>query len=138
MTADACVKLATNFLTKKQANVSRPEKAIDNDGMMFSLKLSLVSPVFFGGVRVQFVTGAFEATGQSHFWTGPGNRLSETFLRSQRGSLQGVSREFKDGERAKLMDALAEKGGGIGAVDTMQNEELKEIFKKVLVSGISK
>ena len=138
VTADACVKLATNFVSKAQTVSSRPAKAIDTDSLMYSLKLSLVSPALFGGVNVLFVMGALEADGSSPVWTAPGNRLSETFLRSQRGSLQGESRRFTDGECAKLTEALAEKGGGIGAVDSMQMEELKELHKKVLASRISK
>lgn len=120
MNFDGCIKLATNFVTNKQLMASRPpEQTIDNYLFLVLLKLSLVSPIFFAGKRVQFVVGAGETVGSSPVWVGPGNQLSERFEKSQRGSLQNESDSIKDGNVAALVEWLTDKTKGIGFVDEM-------------------
>lgn len=99
--------------------------------MTLSLKLSLVSPVFFGGAGVQFVVGSLAAAGASPAWMGPANRLSESFLKSRagRGLVRGGSREFEGWDRERLVDTLGEDG--VDALDVMELEELKEAYEKV-------
>ena len=83
---DACMKLSSNFVTQTQLDASRAEQSIDVDLMTVLLQLSILSPIFFGGVRVQFVVGAGETVGSSPAWVGPRNRMSEKFRKSKKGS----------------------------------------------------
>ena len=119
---------------ERRARGAGPERAIDSDSMTFSLKLSLVSPAFFGGTGVQFVVGALAAAGSSPVWMGPANRLSESFLKSRSGLVRSGSREFEEEERERLVEALGETG--IGALDDMAMEELKEVYGKVFEDGM--
>lgn len=132
VTADACVKMANNFMTKSLAESSRKATAIDQDLMTWCLKLSLVSAVFFYE-RAQFVLGALEAKGVSPCWSAPANRRSETVQKTERAVLRRRSREFQAGEREKLVTALNEhqEGGGVSLVDGMQVNQLKELHKTV-------
>lgn len=132
VTFDGCMKVSTNFVTKRQLMASRPEQLIDVDLVVILLKLSLVSPIHFGQ-RVQFVVGAGETVGSSPAWMGPGNRLSERFLKTQRGSLQNESDSFKDGNGAALSEWLGERG--IDYVDGMQMRELRDLHKLCYSGG---
>lgn len=86
MTYDACIKLSTSFVTQNQLDALNSEHNIDVDFMIVLLQWNILSPILFEGVRVQFVVWAGESVGSSPAWAGPGNRMSETFHNSKRGS----------------------------------------------------
>ena len=132
------MKLVTNYVTRKQLASSRTEQTVDNDLQMILLKLSLLSYVFFG-TRVQYVVGAGESIGSSPVWMAPGNRLSERFVRTVRGSSgKGGGNKFEDANGAALLDFLREEGGGITRIESMQVKELKVLQAKIFASGNSK
>lgn len=122
------MKLVSNHVTKKQLVSSRPEQTIDNGLQMIVLKLSMLSYIFFGGARVQFVVWAGESVGSPPSWMTPRNRLSERFVKTQRGSLEnGNSKEFEHANGAALVQVLAAKIQDIICVSQMQMNELKEL-----------
>eukprot|EP00903_Cladosiphon_okamuranus_P021995 g20222.t1 len=130
LTADGCVKMQVNQMTPKLAAASRPETMVDFDKSMVLTKLSLVSPVFFGE-RVQFVLGDLEAKGRTPTWVSPANRFFERGIKTSRAVVE-TTFTFKDGERAKLVDALNAKGeGGISLVDDMSMADLKQVHIQV-------
>lgn len=139
VTADACVKIANNFMTKNLADASRPATSIDCDMKTLCLKLSMVSGVFFVQ-RVQFILGALEATGSSPAWLSPANRRSERVPKTERSVAKKRSREFQPGERGKLVAALVANGagGGINQVEHMNMDALKSLHKGVFGSGTSR
>jgi len=116
-TADACVK-------------SRPETTLDFDMSMLCLKLSMVSPVFFTE-RVQFVLGDLEAVGRTPAWVSPDNRRAERGVKTDRAVAPKSVYTFVPPNRANLLGALEEKGGGIGLVDDMHADDLKKLHKVV-------
>lgn len=130
MSGDACVKMCTNVLTPALADRSRPETTLDLDMSMLCLKLSLVSAVFFKE-RVQFVLGDLEAVGRTPVWVSPANRRAERGIKTSRAVATNKQYTFKDGTRAMLVEALKEKGGGIGSLEDMTKEDLKQLHKKV-------
>lgn len=130
VTADGCVKMQVNQMTPRLAAASRPETTLNFDMSMVLVKLSLVSPVFFGE-RVQFVLGELEAVGRTPAWVSPANRFFERGVKTERAVVE-TTFTFKDGQRAKLMDALNAAGeGGISQVDAMTMEELKQVHIQV-------
>lgn len=52
------MKLNTGFVTRQQADGPHSEINVDVDLITVLLKLSILSLIFFEGVRVQFVVGA--------------------------------------------------------------------------------
>lgn len=84
---------------------------------------------------MQFVVGAGETVGSSPAWMGPGNRLSERFLKTQRGSLQHEKDSFKNGNGAALVEWLAKEGKGIGYVDEMELGDLRNLHKLCFSAG---
>ena len=140
VTFDGCMKVACNFVSKGQVAASRPDQTVDTDRLMLLLKLSLLSPIYFGGVRVQFVVGAGETVGNSPAWVSPELRVSERFHKSQRGALQGdddgADDEFvKGGNGALLIELLHEKKMGIDNVSAMNSVELKQLVKACWPDG---
>lgn len=128
VTFDACMKLGSNDdASTKQLMTSRAEQAIDNDLAMLLLKLSLVSPIFFGGKRVQFLVGAGETGGAAPTWMGPGNRLSERFHKSRRGASQGECGSHEEGDGKALGDWLKARGKSIGDVNSVSVSELSDL-----------
>jgi len=130
MSGDACVKMCTNVLTPALAARSGPETTLDFDMSMLCLKLSLVSAVFFNE-RVQFVLGDLEAVGRTPAWVSPANRRAERGIKTSRAVAPKKQYKFKDGTRAKLVEALKDKGGGIGRLDSMPKADLRELHKRV-------
>lgn len=116
--------MSVNQITKVLAATSRPETMLEFDMSMVYLKLSLVSPVFFGGERVQFVLGDLEAVGRTPAWVPPDNRLFERGVKTSRAVVNQPNFKFDDGQRTKLMDALNDNSeGGIGQLaDTSKYE----------------
>lgn len=129
-TADACVKMSVTAMTKWLANKSRPETTLDFDMSMLCLKLSMVSPVFFTE-RVQFVLGDLEAVGRTPAWVSPDNRRAERGVKTDRAVAPKSVYTFVPPNRANLLGALEEKGGGIGLVDDMHADDLKKLHKVV-------
>lgn len=130
VTVDECIKLQVNQMTPRLAAASRPETTLDFDMSMVLNKLSLISPVFFGE-RVQFVMGELEAVGRTPAWVSPANRFYERGVKTSRAVVE-TTFTFKDGQRAKLMDALNAIGeGGISQVDAMSMGALKQMHIQV-------
>ena len=129
-TVDACVKMSVNTLTKALANKTRPETTLDFDMSMLCLKLSLVSAVFFTE-RVQFVLGDLEAVGRTPAWVSPDNRRAERGIKTDRAVVPKSVYTFVPPNRADLLGASEEKGGGISLVDEMPAEDLKKLHKVV-------
>lgn len=130
VTADSCVKVDRNFLTRALAEASRPATSLDCDMKTVLLKFSIASPAIFG-VRVQFVLGALEANGTSPAWLSPANRRSERVLKTERPVVRKRSRVFRQGDREKLVAKLNETGGGISQVEAMPMEALKHLHRDV-------
>ena len=141
VTYDACMKLSSNFVTRSQLEASRPEQKIDVDLISVLLQLSILSPFFFVGARVQFVVGAGETAGSSPAWVGPGNRMSGIFNKSQRGStLRAISKGVpeQEGNGDALLEELRLKEKGIGDIGGFKLNNLKELFKMCFTTSISK
>lgn len=140
ITFDGCMKVACNFVTKEQVAASRPAQTIDTDHLTILLKLSLLSPICFGGVRVQFVVGAGESVGSSPAWVSPELRVSERFHKSQRGVLEDDDDDadldfVKAGNGALLVEILEAKKSGIDNVSALKKAELKELVKACWPDG---
>ena len=142
VTYDAGMKLSTTFITQQQAEASRDDMDIDDvDPMMILLQPSILSPIFFEGVRVQFVVGAGETVGSSPAWTSPGHRLSEVFHESTRCAGKGSSPNeirLEDGNGAALVEHRQDKSRGIGDLGWYTLGDLKTLFRKCFDDGISK
>lgn len=76
VTADACVNMACNFLTKALAESSKPATSLDYDMNTLVLKFSRASPAIYG-VRVEFVSEPLEAIASSSAWLSPADRRSK-------------------------------------------------------------
>lgn len=134
---DACMELPCNFVTEEQLTASRPELEVDSDLVMILLKLSLVSPIYFGGIRVQFMLGAGDTVGNSPAWMSPSNRISERFRKTPRGALQDAGRDIvKGGNGALLVERLAARGDEIGDVDSMGLVALKSLCTGCAASSL--
>lgn len=134
---DACMELPCDFVTEEQLTALRPELAVDSDFVMILLKLSLVSPIYFDGVRVQFMLGAGDTVGNSPAWMSPANRVSERFCKTPRGSLQDAVRDIvKDGNGALLVERLAARGKEIGDVDSMGLMALQSVLVGCVASTL--
>ena len=133
LTADGCVKMAVNQMTVALANKSRPETTLHYDMSMLCLKLSLVSAAFFPG-KVHFVLGELEAAGRTPAWVSPANRRADRGIKTDRAVAQKSVYKFVPPNRATLLGALSNKGGGISLVDNMQLEDLKQLHKVVFGS----
>ena len=108
---------------------------------MVLMQLNILSPIFFGGVRLQFVVGAGETVGSSPAWISPGNRLSEVFHKSARGTRKDSSPNdirLEDGNGAVLVEHLQDKAKGIGDLSGFTVENLKNLFRKCFEDGVSK
>jgi len=130
LTADACVKMCVNQMTIALANKSRAETTLHPDMSMMLLKCSLVSAVFFPH-KVHFVLADLEAVGRTPAWVGPANRRADTMIKTERAVAPKSVYKFVPGNRATLLEALKEKGGGISLIDNMQLEALKDLHKDV-------
>lgn len=135
LTFDACMKIACNFVTLGQVIASRPEQDINTDLVMNLLQLSMVSPAWFGGTRVQFVVGAGETVGNAPAWVSPDIRLSEIFHKTQRGVLQGSNNTafVEQGNGALLIERL--EGKAIGDLSGMDVATLKGHMKACWPDG---
>ncbi|CAM9811164.1 unnamed protein product [Ectocarpus sp. 6 AP-2014] len=135
LTFDACMKIACNFVTLGQVIASRPEQDINTDLVMNLLQLSMVSPAWFGGTRVQFVVGAGETVGNAPAWVSPDIRLSEIFHKTQRGVLQGSNNTafIEQGNGALLVERL--EGKAIGDLSGMDVAILKGHMKACWPDG---
>ena len=141
VTYDACMKLSTNYVTREQAKASRPDLSIGVDLITVLLQLSILLPIFFGGVRVQFVVGAGETVGSSPAWVAPGNRLSKVFIKSPRDPAKGSPEEeiaLEDGNGAAFLEELGLKRVGIGDISSFTLTELKRVFKTCFAEGSSR
>lgn len=85
----------------------------------------------FFNERVQFVLGDLEAVGRTPVWVSPANRRAERGIKTSRAVATKKQYKFQDGTRAKLVEALAEKGGGSGSLEHMTKEDLKQLHKKL-------
>ncbi|CAB1108758.1 unnamed protein product [Ectocarpus sp. CCAP 1310/34] len=135
LTFDACMKIACNFVTLGQVIASRPEQDINTVLIMNLLQLSMVSPAWFGGTRVQFVVGAGETVGNAPAWVSPDILLSEIFHKTQRGVLQGSNNTafVEQGNGALLMERL--EGKAIGDLSGMDVGTLKGHMKACWPDG---
>ena len=88
----------------------------------------------FCNERVQFVLGDLEAVGRIPAWVSPANRRAERGIKTDRAVAPPPAYTFVPPNRANLVKALEEKGGGIGLVDGMGLEELKQLHKTVFCS----
>ena len=136
LTFDACMKVGTDFITSTHLEASRPERDIDTDLVSILLKLTLVSPIFFGGLRVAFVMVDGVNSGDSPTWIGPRSRVSEMFHKSARGKTAAED-VHKTGDGKALVKYLEDKGG-IGAVDKMDRNNLQALHRKCFSTGVSK
>lgn len=130
LTADACVKMSVNQMTKALTDKSRGKLTQNFDMSTMLLKLSLVSTVFFGE-RVQFVKGDLQAVGRTPAWVSPCNRRSEQGIKTERAVAKKSEWQFKNEDHTKLVDELNKTGGGISQVDAMTLADFQRLHKAI-------
>lgn len=134
---DTCMELPCNFITEEQLAALRSELAVNSDLVMILLKLSLVSPIYFDGVRVQFMLGAGDTAGNSPAWMSPENRISGSFCKTARSALQDSGRDIvKNGNGTLLVERLAARGKEIGDVDSVGLVALKSLCLGCVASSL--
>lgn len=90
-----------------------------------------------GGVfprQSSFRLGELEAAGRTPAWVSPANRRADRGIKTDRAVAQKSVYKFVPPNRATLLWALSNKGGGISLVDNMQLEDLKQLHKVVFGS----
>ncbi|CAB1102259.1 unnamed protein product [Ectocarpus sp. CCAP 1310/34] len=114
---------------------SRPEHDVNTDLVMNLLQLSIVSPAWFGGRRVQLVVGAGETVGNAPAWVSPDIRLSEIFHKTQRGVMQGRNNTafVEQGNGSLLIGRL--EGKAIGDLSGMDVATLRGHMKACWPDG---